>query len=73
MLVINELQRSLQILKRDSAARFEQFSKELDGESNFSEEHFGQLWDKLRRDLREVARSVYDEHWRDYRKAKNLE
>jgi len=73
MLVISELQRSLEILKRDSAERFQQFSKELQSEQDFSEEHFGQLWDNLRRDLREVARSIYDEHWRYYRKANNLE
>jgi len=60
-------------LERDGVELFQQYSEQLKAAPAYSEEHFGQLWDNLRRDLREVARSVYDEHWRHYRKANNLE
>lgn len=68
-----ELQRSLQILKLDGEELFNKYSEQLSETEDFSPEHFTELWDDLRRELREVARSVYDEHWRYYRKLQELE
>ena len=69
----SDLLRSLQILEDDATELLEQFSDNLEELTQFSEEDFAKRWDRLRRDLREVAHGVYDEYQRSYRKQKKLE
>jgi len=68
-----ELIRSLTILQADCLELLNSYSVSLDEADEFSEEDFSKRWDKLRRDIREVAHSIYDEHQRCSRKRKNLE
>jgi hypothetical protein len=68
-----ELLKSLRILQADCLSLLDEFSVSLEEVEQFSEEDFSKRWDKLRRDLREVSRSIYDEHQRDSRKQKKLE
>ncbi len=68
-----ELIRSLTILQADCLELLNSYSVSLDEADKFSEEDFSKRWDKLRRDIREVAHSIYDEHQRCSRKRNNLE
>jgi hypothetical protein len=68
-----ELIRSLRILQADCLELLDSFSISLEEAEEFTEEDFSKRWDKLRRDVREVAHSIYDEHQRCSRKRKNLE
>ncbi len=68
-----ELIRSLTILQADCLELLNSYSVSLDEADEFSEEDFSKRWDKLRRDIREVAHSIYDEHQRCSRKRNNLE
>jgi len=65
--------RSLTILQADCLELLNSYSVSLDEADEFSEEDFSKRWDKLRRDIREVAHSIYDEHQRCSRKRTNLE
>lgn len=68
-----ELIRSLRILQADCLELLDAFSCSLETAEHFTEEDFGKRWDKLRRDLREVSHSIYDEHQRCSRKQKKTE
>lgn len=68
-----QLLKSLRILQADCLELLDSFSVSLEEVKQFNEEDFSKRWDKLRRELREVSRSIYDEHQRSSRKQKNLE
>jgi len=68
-----ELSRSIQILERDALDRFEEFTQELHEDLDYELDDFTKRWDNLRRELREVALSLYEEHHRYSRKQKKLE
>jgi len=50
-----------------------QFSNELVDTDVYTEEDFCKRWDKLRREVREVARSIYEEHQRFTSLSKKIE
>jgi hypothetical protein len=68
-----ELLNSLRILDNDCLQLLAQFSNELVDTDVYTEEDFCKRWDKLRREVREVARSIYEEHQRFTSLSKKIE
>jgi hypothetical protein len=68
-----ELLNSLRILDNDCLQLLAQFSNELVDADVYTEEDFCKRWDKLRREVREVARSIYEEHQRFTSLSKKIE
>lgn len=68
-----QLLKSLRILQADCLELLDSFSVSLEEVEQFNEEDFSKRWDKLRRELREVSRSIYDERQRCSRKQKKME
>jgi len=68
-----ELLNSLRILDNDCLQLLAQFSNELVDIDVYTEEDFCRRWDKLRREVREVARSIYEDHQRFTSLSKNIE
>ena len=68
-----ELLNSLRILDNDCLQLLAQFSNELVDIDVYTEEDFCKRWDKLRREVREVARSIYEEHQRFTSLSKKIE
>jgi hypothetical protein len=68
-----ELLNSLRILDNDCLQLLAQFSNELVDTDVYTEEDFCRRWDKLRREVREVARSIYEEHQRFTSLSKKIE
>ena len=68
-----ELLNSLRILDNDCLQLLAQFSNELVDTDVYTEEDFCKRWDKLRREVREVARAIYEEHQRFTSLSKKIE
>lgn len=68
-----ELLNSLRILDNDCLLLLKQFSNELQEVHVYNEEDFCKRWDGLRREMREVARAIYEEHQRFTSLAKKIE
>lgn len=68
-----ELNRSIEILEGDAIEHLREFVEPLSDKVHWSEQDFSQRWDSLRRDLREVALSCYEEHQRYSRRQKKIE
>jgi len=68
-----ELHRSVKTLERDALDKLREFTEPLDDNEDFNVDDFCKRWDNLRRELREVALSLYEEHQRYSRRQKKME